>query len=113
MDLNAFVGKLLADDDQDTLREGVRVLAQALMDAEVSAKIGAGPTSAARSGPRIATATERDAGTRVSASVGLALTRRNRAARLMPAPAQFTPRGRRGHALRRVASRRKRCGYRQ
>lgn len=42
MDLSAFVGKLLADDDPDVLREGVRVLAQALMEAEVSTKIGAG-----------------------------------------------------------------------
>lgn len=42
MDLQAFVGKLLADDEPDVLREGVRVLAQALMEAEVSQKIGAG-----------------------------------------------------------------------
>jgi putative transposase len=42
MDLTTFVGKLLADDDADALREGVRVLAQAVMDAEVSSKIGAG-----------------------------------------------------------------------
>ena len=43
MDLSTFVGKVLADDDADVLREGVRVLAQALMDAEVSTRIGAGP----------------------------------------------------------------------
>ncbi len=43
MDLGAFVSKLLADDDVDVLREGVRVLAQALMDAEVSSSIGAEP----------------------------------------------------------------------
>lgn len=42
MDLASFVGKLLEDDDVDVLREGVRVLAQAIMDAEVSAQIGAG-----------------------------------------------------------------------
>jgi putative transposase len=42
MDLSTFVGKVLADDDPDVLREGVRVLAQAVMDAEVSSKIGAG-----------------------------------------------------------------------
>lgn len=42
MDLDTFVGKLLAEDDVDLLREGVRVLAQALMEAEVSARIGAG-----------------------------------------------------------------------
>ena len=41
MDFNSFVGKLLAEEDADVLREGVRVLAQALMDAEVSTQIGA------------------------------------------------------------------------
>ena len=34
MDLSAFVGKLLAEEDGDVLREGGRVLAQALMEAE-------------------------------------------------------------------------------
>ena len=32
MDLSAFVGKLLEEQDGDVLREGVRVLAQALME---------------------------------------------------------------------------------
>ncbi len=32
MDLSAFVGKLLAADEPDVLREGVRVLAQAIME---------------------------------------------------------------------------------
>src|SRR5438874_7740297 len=41
MDIGSFVGKLLAEEDTDVLREGVRVLAQALMDAEVSTYIGA------------------------------------------------------------------------
>src|SRR2546425_192831 len=41
MDFSSFVGKLLAEEDTDVLREGVRVLAQALMDAEVSTQIGA------------------------------------------------------------------------
>ncbi len=41
MDVGEFVGKLLAETDQDLLREGIRVLAQALMDAEVSSQIGA------------------------------------------------------------------------
>jgi putative transposase len=41
MDVTAFVGKLLEEQDVDLLREGVRVLAQALMDAEVSSQIGA------------------------------------------------------------------------
>jgi transposase-like protein len=41
MDLSAFVGKLLEEQDGDTLREGIRVLAQALMESEVSSLIGA------------------------------------------------------------------------
>ena len=41
MDLPAFVGKLMQEQDGDVLREGVRVLAQALMDAEVTELIGA------------------------------------------------------------------------
>jgi len=41
IDLTTFVGKLLAEEDTDVLKEGVRVLAQALMEAEVSAKLGA------------------------------------------------------------------------
>ena len=41
MDLPAFIGKLLEEQDGDVLREGVRVLAQALMDAEVTELIGA------------------------------------------------------------------------
>ena len=41
MDVTAFIGKLLEEHDVDVLREGVRVLAQALMDAEVSSQIGA------------------------------------------------------------------------
>jgi putative transposase len=43
MDVTAFVGKLLEEDDADLLREGVRVLAQALMETEVSTQIGAAP----------------------------------------------------------------------
>src|SRR6266487_4028047 len=43
MDVTSFVGKLLEEDDVDLLREGVRVLAQALMETEVSTQIGAGP----------------------------------------------------------------------
>jgi transposase-like protein len=43
MDITSFVGKLLEEDDVDLLREGVRVLAQALMEAEVSTQIGAAP----------------------------------------------------------------------
>jgi len=43
MDVTTFVGKLLEETDVDLLREGVRVLAQVLMDAEVTAQIGAEP----------------------------------------------------------------------
>jgi transposase-like protein len=43
MDVTAFVGKLLKEDDADVLKEGVQVLSQALMEAEVSAQIGALP----------------------------------------------------------------------
>jgi len=52
MDITSFVGKLLKEDDVDLLREGVRVLAQAVMDTEVSSQIGAGPYE--RSGARTA-----------------------------------------------------------
>jgi transposase-like protein len=41
MDLTAFVGKLLEEQDADVLQEGVRVLAQALMETEVTALVGA------------------------------------------------------------------------
>ena len=41
MDLSTFVGKLLEEQDGDVLREGVRVLAHALMDTEVTALVGA------------------------------------------------------------------------
>jgi putative transposase len=43
MDITSFVGKLLEQDDVDLLREGVRVLAQAVMETEVSSQIGAAP----------------------------------------------------------------------
>src|ERR687895_522617 len=41
MDVTSFVGKLLEQDDVDALQEGVKILAQALMEAEVSGQIGA------------------------------------------------------------------------
>jgi len=41
MDLTAFVGKLLEEQDGDVLREGIRVLSQALMESEVAGLIGA------------------------------------------------------------------------
>jgi putative transposase len=43
MNLTSFVGKLLKEDDADILRDGIRALAQMIMDAEVSSKIGAAP----------------------------------------------------------------------
>src|SRR6266480_1481097 len=43
MDITSFVGKLLEQNDVDLLREGVRVLAQAVMETEVSGQIGAAP----------------------------------------------------------------------
>jgi transposase-like protein len=52
MDITSFVGKLLEQDDVDALREGVRVLAQAVMETEVSSQIGAAPYQ--RSSERIA-----------------------------------------------------------
>lgn len=42
MDPSTFVGKLLSEQDADVLHEGVQVLAQALMEAEVSTQVGAG-----------------------------------------------------------------------
>ena len=41
MDLTAFVGKLHEEQDGDVLREGIRVLSQALMETEVAGLIGA------------------------------------------------------------------------
>jgi hypothetical protein len=61
MDLSAFVGKLLEEQDGDVLREGIRVLSQALMEAEVAASIGAerhertGERTAYRNGSRTRT----------------------------------------------------------
>ena len=61
MDLSAFVGKLLEEQDGDVLREGIRVLSQALMEAEVAASIGAerhertGDRTAYRNGSRTRT----------------------------------------------------------
>jgi putative transposase len=41
MDLSAFVGKLLEEQDGEVLREGIRVRSQALMETEVAGLIGA------------------------------------------------------------------------
>ena len=50
MDVPSFVGKLLEQDDIDALREGVRILAQAVMETEVSGQIGALPSVTCVSG---------------------------------------------------------------
>jgi hypothetical protein len=61
MDLSAFVGKLLEEQDGDVLREGVRVLAQALMETEITALVGAerhersDERTASRNGTRVRT----------------------------------------------------------
>lgn len=61
MDLSAFVGKLLKEQDGDVLREGIRVLSQALMESEVAGLIGAerheptGDRTAYRNGSRTRT----------------------------------------------------------
>lgn len=61
MDLTAFVGKLLEEQDGDVLREGIRVLSQALMETEVAGLIGAerhertGDRTAYRNGSRVRT----------------------------------------------------------
>jgi putative transposase len=61
MDLPAFVGKLLEEQDGDVLREGIRVLSQALMETEVAGLIGAerhertGDRTAYRNGTRLRT----------------------------------------------------------
>lgn len=52
MDVTSFVGKLLKEDDNDILRDGIRALAQMIMDVEVSSKIGAVPYE--RTGTRTA-----------------------------------------------------------
>jgi hypothetical protein len=41
MDLPAFVGTLLEEQDGDVLRKGIRVLSQALMESHVAGPIGA------------------------------------------------------------------------
>jgi len=61
MDLTAFVGKLLEEQDGEVLREGIRVLSQALMETEVAGLIGAerhernGDRTAYRNGSRTRT----------------------------------------------------------
>ena len=63
MDLTSFIGKLLEQDDVDALREGVRILAQAVMETEVSSQIGALPYERSSDPAPIETATARAPGT--------------------------------------------------
>ena len=58
MDLSAFIGKLLEEQDGDVLRAGIRVLSQALMESGVAGLIGAersGDRTAYRNGSRTRT----------------------------------------------------------
>ncbi len=67
MDITSFVGKLLEQDDADALREGVRVLAQAVMETEGPARSAPRPTNGAPNGLPTATATGPAGGTPGSA----------------------------------------------
>ena len=62
MDITSSV-KLLEESDVDLLREGVRVLAQEVMETEVSGQIGASPHDRSSERTRIATAIARGPGT--------------------------------------------------
>ena len=63
MDLSAFVGKLLEEQDGDVLREGIRGLSQALMESEVAGLIGAERHERTDDRRRTATAPGRARGT--------------------------------------------------
>ena len=98
LDITSFVGKLLEQDDVDLLREGVRVLAQAVMEAEVTGQIGAGPYEripAARRPTATATASRRW-DTRVG-TIELAIPEVTAGA-YFPSPARAAPAGRAGPA---------------
>jgi hypothetical protein len=69
MDVTSSVGKLLEEDDVELLREGVWILAQALMETEVS-RSEPGPMSGARPGPPTEAATGPGPGTRGSEPSG-------------------------------------------
>lgn len=67
MDITSFVGKLLEQDDVDALREGVRVLAQAVMGRRSPPRSVPDPTSGAPSESPIAMGTAPAGGTPGSA----------------------------------------------
>ena len=97
MDITSFVGKLLEQDDVDALREGVRVLAQAVMETEVSTQIGAAPYE--RSSERVAYRNgyrTRRWDTRVG-TIELKIPKGHRR-RLFPEPARTASPGREGPA---------------
>ena len=64
MDLSTFVGKLLEEQDGDVLREGIRVLSQALMESEVAGSSARTATSARATGRPTATGIGCGRGTR-------------------------------------------------
>jgi hypothetical protein len=100
MDLTSFVGKLLNEDDSDTLRDGIRALAQMIMDVEVSSKIGAAPYE------RTDTRTAYRNGYRTRAWDTRVGTSSSRSPRSLPAPTSLLdPRRRAEKALQAVMSR--------
>jgi len=66
-DITSFVGELLAETNVDLLRDGVRVLAQEVMETEVSHQIRAAPYARNSERAAIATAIAPGSGTRGSA----------------------------------------------
>ncbi len=85
MDITSFVGKLLEENDVDLLRDGVKVLAQAVMETEVSSQIGAAPyerSAGARCLPQ--RLPDQDAGTPGSGTIELKIPK-VRGRRLLPA----------------------------
>lgn len=88
MDVLELLRKATSDGDVDLLREGVRVLSQARMDAEVSAEIGATMASVLRSDAAAsATAIAPGAGTPASAAWSSTSPSCARAATFRPARA--------------------------
>lgn len=67
MDIISFVGKLLEQDDVDALREGVKVLAQAVMELGSPGRLAQHPTNGTPNGSPTATVTAQVGGTPGSA----------------------------------------------
>ena len=97
MDLTAFVGKLLEEQDGDVLREGIRVLSQALMETEVAGPDRRGAPRAHGGADRVsATAAGCGRGTRGWARSSW---RSRRCGRGRTFPSLLQPRRRAEHAL--------------